>query len=411
MQRKSTPAKRRKGANGQGGITVLPDGRVQARISVRLPGQTKPTRLVAYGKSEPEAWQALDELRAKRVRGEIVAPDRLTVAQLLDEFVTLKEANGLRSATLYSYRRHVAHYLSPYLGAVRVQALTTAAIQAHYTHLLQKGKTKISAGRVGRAGLAPKSIRHIHNVLHGALELARRNKVILANPAQDVQVPRPKGDRPVRVVLSPAQLGSLAQAAVDDPEMGAFWLLLVESGARQSELLGLQWGDVDWSQHTVRIERSLTRHNRRLDETKTPSGRRELGVSAETLLALRAHRVRQEADREAAGVDYRHDLDLIFCKPTGEPLGARTVYGRFKTLLRRLDLPPGAHLHGVRHSVATGLFTEGGMDMVSVSKLLGHSSPAVTMSIYANPDRRHQDAASQRLRELLRRHRPAASSG
>ena len=104
-----------------------------------------------------------------------------------------------------------------------------------------------------------------------------------------------------------------------------------------------------------------------------------LGLSAQAVLSLQGHRVRQDADRAAAGADYRSDLDLVFARPDGSPWGAKSAYDAFKVLLASLGLPGDVHLHGVRHSVATALLTgEDSIDIPTVGKLLGHTSPATT---------------------------------
>jgi integrase len=133
-----------------------------------------------------------------------------------------------------------------------------------------------------------------------------------------------------------------------------------------------------------------------------------LGLSAQAVLSLQGHRVRQDADRAAAGADYRSDLDLVFARPDGSPWGAKSAYDAFKVLLASLGLPGDVHLHGVRHSVATALLTgEDSIDIPTVGKLLGHTSPATTAGVYAHVLQKRQDEASRQLHRIL--HRRAAA--
>ncbi|HVG97310.1 MAG TPA: hypothetical protein VNK05_10445 [Chloroflexota bacterium] len=265
-RRSRTP---RKAPNGQGGVGQTADGRWWARLTAEVDGKKR--RLVAYAKDEAGARLALEELRTRRHRNELVAPDTLTVAKATEQYIALKVAGGLGSQTANGYRLTLTKYLAPALGSVRVQALTAARIQSHYLFLLTEGRSRPNAGRKApdgspQAGLSANTVLHVHRLLSPALELARRNKVITTNPARDVVLPR-LGDKPVAAVLDREQLGVLAAGAVADEHWGASWLLLVETGARLSELLGPAWKHVDLKARSITIAGSLNRHNRALATT------------------------------------------------------------------------------------------------------------------------------------------------
>jgi integrase len=159
------------------------------------------------------------------------------------------------------------------------------------------------------------------------------------------------------------------------------------TGARRSETLGLCWDHTDLDEGTVRIERTLQRVGAELvfsDVTKTSHGRRTIPLPAFAVARLRQHKADQARRRLAAGGSW-HDLDLVCERGDGRPMDPDLVSQAFKRVAKSVGLD-GVRLHDLRHAAATRLMRSG-LHPVEVAEILGHASPAFTMSVYQHSDR------------------------
>ncbi|MDQ4105020.1 MAG: site-specific integrase [Actinomycetota bacterium] len=168
--------------------------------------------------------------------------------------------------------------------------------------------------------------------------------------------------------------------------MCALWLLLVMTGLRCGEALGLRWSDVDLGSGTMRVRRTLQKIDREFifGEPKSRRSRRIVTLPAVCIQALQHHR---EITAARADVGQRHPLphqppDLIFITKTGRPIDPRSVNKAFERLLERAAISP-SRVHDLRHTCASLLLLDGASDR-EVMELLGHSSTNITMNIYAH---------------------------
>ena len=178
---------------------------------------------------------------------------------------------------------------------------------------------------------------------------------------------------------------------------------MLVTGLRPGEALGLKWGDVDWEQQRIRIQRTLVRdedHDWRLSEPKTARSRRSVVVPISTMETLRRHRSDQAEERLRQGPEYSADLDLVFANGRGDPLDYRVVVQRhFKPLVKAAGLEP-LRPYDLRHTCAT-LLLAGGEHPKVVAERLGHSSTVMTMDVYSHVLPDMQEAAADKLERLL----------
>ena len=179
-----------------------------------------------------------------------------------------------------------------------------------------------------------------------------------------------------------AELCSLLETAEGD-RLEALWRLAVASGARRGELLGATWLGFSADQATWTITQQVTptRGGVTIAACKSKGSYRTIRLDAGTVAALEAHRERQLGEREKAGDAYE-DHDLIFCDELGRPIVPNRLTEKFGDLRRRAKIRPG-RLHDIRHSAATHLLSRG-IPLHIVAARLGHSSPVVTLTIYAH---------------------------
>jgi integrase len=229
------------------------------------------------------------------------------------------------------------------------------------------------------------------------LEIISRN---VAHP-----VPPPKAEAAEAPVLNGEQIADvLAKLYGYGGRHGSLPLhaiatLAIGTGMRRGEICGLTWGAVDLEKATVRVERSLeeTTSGLRLKSPKTAHGRRTISLPVSVVAILREHRNRQLEQRLALGLGRLEDGDLVFRMADGSPYPPDKLSRDWGHAVRDRKLPP-ANFHTLRHSHASALIAAG-VDIVTVSRRLGHGSPAITLRIYAHAFSANKDEAAARAIE------------
>jgi integrase len=325
-------------------------------------------------RTKRECQAALNDAIAAVQGGTFVEPSRRTVRSfLLEEWLPAVQVANLRPGTLENYRIHVQAHVVPALGTVELQRLSPAQLNAFYRHLLTE------AGKDGH-GLASKTVRNIHNILHRALKDAVRWGYLVRNVADAADPPRGKSAE--MRVWSPEQLRVFLEHVREDDLYG-FWLLTATTGMRRGELAGLRWSDVDLEtgRLSVRQPRVVVANAPQTSEPKTARGRRSLALDPVTVAALRRHRARKLEHKLLVGARYQ-DSGLVFTWPDGSPIHPLRFSRWFEGHARRAGLPK-IRLHDLRHSYASAALAAGVPAKV-ISERLGHATIAVTMDIYSH---------------------------
>jgi integrase len=318
-----------------------------------------------------EAERALREVVGTLDQGTYVAPDPQTLGEWLDRWLDTM-APKIRESTLRDYRNGLRR-VKDRLGQVPLQSLRPLDLEQFYASLLKDG-------RHDGGGLAPKTVRNIHIALRRSLADAVRYGLVARNVATLVKPPAP-----VRAELSTWTAAEVREflAAVEDDRLVPAYRLLIATGMRRGEVLGLRWPDVDLGKARLTVNRSLTVVDERLvwSSPKTPRSRRSLSLDPETGAVLRAHRARQAKEKLAAGPAWTDD-DLVFSNELGEPLHPNRFTRSFRAAVRRAGVRP-IRLHDLRHTWAT-LALEAGVHPKVVSERLGHATTSITLDIYSH---------------------------
>jgi integrase len=297
-----------------------------------------------------------------------IQPTKAALAEYLDGWLSGKI--DIAARTLVSYRRQLAHFLTP-LGHLRLPDVSTKAIQDVLTEM---------AGQ----GLARRTLEYARAVLHAAFEDGVRQGLLAKNPADYLKLP-PKVKRPP-TVLSMEEVGKLLQATATDP-LAPLWRLLLTTALRPGEALALKWMDVSLENPGwLSVRRTLVDvdgHGKvgLVEATKTDGSVRRIGLPESTVDALREHRKRQSAAILQAGEKYDR-LGLIFANQLGRPLDSRAVRRRWKAALKTTGLPQ-VRLYDTRHTHLTALLANGA-DLAWVAARAGHSDVSLTASTYAH---------------------------
>ncbi len=374
-----------KRANGEGTIFRRKDGNWSAELSYRDDhGGLK--RRTVYGTTQAEVRAKLREARARIESGAPVKDASMTVAAWLEQWITKAlAASDRKQATKDLYATIARRHLVPTIGTIALGRLRPSDVEALVVHRRE-------------AGLSPSTVRTIYTVLRAALDIAVRDGLLGRNPAAAVR--RPGIDRRDAAYLTAEQAQILLAAIRGDRLEGLFRLMLA-TGLRRGEALGLHWADVDLDAGLLRVRWTLTRTSQglQLGEPKTDRSRRMVPLPRSAVEALGAHRARQEDEWRAASESWR-DTGLVFTTEIGTPLEPRNVLRRFELLAVSAGLT-GVHLHTLRHSAASFLLAAGTHTKV-VQEHLGHSSYAITADIYSHVEPALQREAADRLDQALR---------
>ncbi len=326
-------------------------------------------RRTVYAKSKGEVRTKLTEALADRDKGLTYDGDTVSLREHLDNWLETSVKGSVKPITYEGYERMCRVHIKPSnIGKVKLSKLTPGHLQRFYQEKLN-------------AGLAPASVRYMHATLHRSLKQAHRWRLVRENvaAATDPPIPQPEEIRPltaeqVKVLLSEAR----------GERLEALFVVAVTAGLRIGELSSIQWSDLDVESNTLRVRRTLSRAKNGPRYTTPKNGKgRNIKLTAMATAALQRHRVRQNAERLAAGADWQGD-DLIFCREDGRPLTRELVARQnLKPLLRSCGLPEDCTPHQLRHTCATLLLSRG-VHPKFVQELLGHSSIALTLDRYSH---------------------------
>ncbi|MGY1728528.1 tyrosine-type recombinase/integrase [Geodermatophilus sp. SYSU D01062] len=372
-------------ANGEGSIFRRKDGTWSAELSYRDDHGTLKRRTV-YGKTQAEVRAKLREVRQRIESGAPVKDASMTVAAWLEDWITKSLAASNRKQTTKDLYATLARtHLVPTVGTISLGRLRPSDVEALIV-------TKRDAG------LAASTVRTIYTVLRAALDIAARDGLIRSNPAAAVK--RPGVERTDAPHLTTEQAHALLDAIHGD-RLESLFRLMLATGLRRGEALGLHWSDVDLDSGLLRVRWTLARTSQglQLDEPKTDKSRRTVPLPRSAVETLKAHRTRQlEEQRSAVGAWQDHGL--VFTTEIGTPLEPRNVLRRFEVVAGRAGLR-GVTLHTLRHSAASFLLAAGTHTKV-VQEHLGHSSYAITADIYSHVGPAQQREAADRLDQALR---------
>jgi integrase len=355
------------------------EGKTLWRIKVERDGKTVNRRGFAT-KKEAEGARAtvLTELDG----GSYVAPSKLKLADYLSQWL---DGLQLKPSTVASYRKNVRLHITPHLGTVQLANLTSVHLTKLYRELEKTGRQD-GQGQ----GLSARTVRYIHTIISAALRDAVEADMIKANPAARAKPPTAEAARPPEMTpWDQAQRDEFLAWSAQHSELHAAWTVLLHTGLRRGELLALRWSDVDLAKAALTVRHSTTLVRTKGEGasmvTGTPksSKSRAVPLNGPALAALKAHRVA----RGALSLTLAQPGELVFGDDWGEVRQGEHFSRKFTSEVRRARKAavevPAIRLHDTRHTFATLLLTKGAPVHV-VSRLLGHASPVVTLTVYAH---------------------------
>ncbi len=370
---------------GEGSIRQRTDGRWEGRLEAGWSPTGTRRRTSVFGRTRLEVVAKLRQAQAQAAAGLPMSDGRATVGVYLTSWLETIRPR-LRPATVARYRGLCERQLLPTLGHAKLAKLSPADVAS-------------ALAAIQQAGLSPRTAAHARAVLRTALSDAEKWGLLSRNVAKLTDPPRVPRPSPRTLPVEDVHkvLAAVAGTPIDNLVTLGLW-----TGMRQGELLGLRWSDVDIERRHLTVGSALQRLAgvSRLVEPKSERSRRTLRLSAAAVDALQAERRRQLEAKLAAGPRWRPVIeDLAFTTSVGAPMLGTTVTRQFQTALQRAGLER-LRFHHLRH-LHGSLMLASGVDLATVSHLLGHSSVQITASTYAGIMPALRDDAVARLEHLM----------
>ena len=326
--------------------------------------------------TKAEAQALLNDALYKLAHGGLSSSPDQTVAQFCEGWLEDHVRPEVRPATYANYRVLVQK-VYPQIGTVKLKDLKPPHLVRCYAALRE-------------AGVTPSSIQATHGRLHQALRRAVEWELIPRDPSASVHPPRP--ERPRHEPMTEAQITALLTANRSD-RLYPLWALMLSTGVRVGEALGLRWSDLDEDRMTIRVEQQAIWKKGEgitFGPPKTRSSRRTIDIGPHLLAMLREHRQTQRRESQAA--ELWHENGLMFRRLDGQPLYRRWIAKTLDEALENAGLPHFSP-HDFRRTMGARHLLEG-TPMKVVQEIMGHSSMFITADIYSSvAPSLHRDAA------------------
>ena len=365
-------------SSGEGTIWCRKDpltGKVvrwEARLDLPRGPDGKRRQKTVTGRTRADVVKRLRAAQDALKKTGVAADDEITVKGYLEQWISGPLAMRVRSgkikdSTAEGYETNLKAYVVPHVGHCKLAKLTADHVEHMITALEEKGYSA-NTQRLARTTLGM------------ALQSAVARGRLPNNVARLAEAPQVRSSK-TKKVMSPAQLEAVLEAIKNDRLRGLWWFLAL-TGCRKGEALGLLWSNVDLEAGLVTIASTLKRTRRQLvrDTTKTAWSTRTLTLPPQLVRELKAHRVRQAAEKIAAEGYWTGDY--VFTTKVGSPIDVRNALRSWKNVLDRSGVGHFT-IHNLRHSLATRM-RELGVPLEDIADWLGHANVSITKQFYAD---------------------------
>ncbi len=330
-----------------------------------------------------DAQKRLTELLNSLNKGVYTPPGKVTVADLLNQWLQGYVKTNCSIRTLDAIQSIAEHHLIPVLGHIQLKQLQPSIIQSYYSQACEK--------------LSARSVHYHHRILKQALKYAVRQGYLGRNPCDLVDPPSPRGKH--MRTLTQGEVTDLLVVASSNSHYPVIYTA-VSTGLRQAELLGLRWRDIDIASRSISVNRALYKRRGicQFIEPKTAHSRRRISMTSKLAEFLAEYRLERERLYHQMGKTISLD-GLVFANHEGKPIDPGVLTHNFARIAKRAGLQ-GVRFHDLRHTFASLMLLRGAKPKV-ISEALGHSSVAFTMDVYSHIIEGMQSDAMALLDEVL----------
>ncbi len=377
-------AKRR--SNGEGSIRKRKDGRWEGRYTAGFdPATGKQVFKNVLGKTQNEVKEKLKKALEESQKLDFTRTGKYTVSQWMEEWFENVCTIKVRPSSHQTYRGYIDHHITPYIGKTPIEKLSTMDLQKLCRKLMDKGRVERIESEKQPKGLSAKTVRNIIQIISSAMDFAVAQKIITENPCKAVELP--KVEKQEMQTIPAEQLQAFLTEA---KASGVYEMYYIElsTGLRRGELLGLKWQDIDFKNGIITVRRQVARVNGEITEAplKTKNSYRRVSISPQAIEVLKAQKAKTNSE-------------YVFPSPTGGPISPDSVNNMLKRVLARASIPK-VRFHDLRHTFAT-IALQNGVDIKTVSSVLGHFSAGFTLDTYAHVTTAAQKEAAVTMGNVL----------
>ena len=396
--------------------------------SIRKRGSTYQIRVSAgydiTGKqiTKTMTWKPTDKMTPKQIEKELnrqatlfeenvisglAGDNRQTFAEYTHYVLELKERSGLKCSTLERYKSF-SEYTDKVIGHLKLSDIRPKHLNDLYKGLSADGMNKRTGGK-----LSNKTIVEYHRFISAVLSQAEREMLIPYNPAR--RATPPKAEKKEANYFQTEDVYNILETLKCEPlKYRLATMLLMATGCRRGEIMGLKWSNVDKVNKTLEIKQNL-QYSQNIGTylTTTKTGKaRKVRIPDELMPLLLEYRKEYIGYKRSLG-DYWSGSqrlgvvgsddwiadDFIFIQADGKPMHPDTITDWLNKFSKRNDLP---HInpHAFRHTVASILISQG-VDIVTVSKQLGHDKVSTTTDIYSHIINKASEQAADTIADVI----------
>ena len=378
-------AKRR--ASGEGSIRKRKDGRWEGRYVAGHDANGKPIRRNVLGKTQAEARAKLRLAIEAAETLDVARAGEYTVEKWVRTWYELYSKPNIRENTQKYYETFIDRHIIPMLGGIKLEKLTGRDIQRMYNEVRAHGRIR-TAQKDSNPGMSASYVRGLHMMMHNCLNRAVKERLILRNPTEDCIVP--KIEKQEMKILKPEDIGAYLREADRRGVMAIFYLELC-TGLRKGELTALLWEDLNVEAKTIYVSKQavgVKGGGVKITRPKTETSIRRIAIPQQVVDLLTAEHKKHP------------DSPYLFTSPvTGKMYHPDSIVNLHKKILKGAGLEH-IRLHDLRHTFAT-LALQNGVDIKTVSGMLGHYDAGFTLRTYTHATDRMQEQAAATMGALI----------
>ena len=331
------------------------------------------------GTTKKKAQEELRKLNDQLLKGIFVPAKRIPLfSKVAEDWLEYKKPN-IRQSTWRKYEGYTKNHFEE-LDNIKINRITTVRIEKFITKRQNQGMNLTT-------------LRKLIVTLNQIMKYSVRHNYIGHNPVSNAERPKGKSeisadsDHDTIQILTPIEINKLIDSETDQ-EFKTLFQLAIASGAREGELFGLKWTDIDWFNGQIHIQRTFNENAWYKPKSKTSV--RNIDIGPSTMATLREWKVACPPN----------ELDLIFPNSKGNPLNHGNMLRRhFYPALKTAELPR-VRFHDLRHTYASLLIAQG-ENIKYIQNQLGHASPVVTLTVYAHLMKSTNQRAASRLENTI----------
>ncbi len=385
----------RKRKNGEGTVRLRKDGRWEGRVVIGYDDKGLPKTKNVLAKTKGEC---VEKLKALKVTIVPMTPKTTKAGMTFGEWLQFWYVNyckpGVRPSTQRCYEGFIRLYLIPQVGDVPLNKLTQKDLQEFFNWMKMDGRSKDRDSK--GEGLSSQIVHNCHSLCYKALEKAIAENLIVINPAVGCKLPPLR--RKEMQVLSREEMQKLLIQAKDEGYYEIF-LLELTTGLRVGELMALQWDDLNFTTGELRVNKQVyqTKGELTVSQPKTKAANRTVILPPAVVEVLREYK-RTVSSR------------WLFPSPKKEdaPLAPSAASHRLALIQKHAGCKK-VRFHDLRHTFATNAL-EHGMDVKTLSTIIGHVSSATTLNVYAHVTDDMKKEAAVKIDQGIAKEAPPADT-